>query len=111
MRRKYTIIVFILFNLITINIYALTDTLKVDSTKTKLIEKFTVGRILLIGNDITNDDVILREIKTREGGKFKLDVLENDVNRLYNLGLFNRIDVIPAPVSDTSLNLVFEFEE
>lgn len=111
MLKKYTIIVFILFNLICIKIYALNDTLKVDSVKVKLIEKFTVGRILLIGNDVTNDDVILREIKTKEGGKFKLDILENDVNRLNNLGLFNRIDVIPAPISDTSLNLVFEFEE
>ena len=71
MLKKYTIIVFILLNLICIKIYALTDTLKVDSTKIKLVEKFTVARILLIGNDVTNDDVILREIKTKEGGDRK----------------------------------------
>ena len=111
MTRLYSIILFISISLFAINIYALNDTLKVDSTYIKLIENMTVERIIFIGNDKTHDDVILREMKTKEGEKLNLQNLENDIKRLYNLGLFNRINVVPAPLTSDKINLVFEFEE
>ncbi|MDD5361493.1 MAG: POTRA domain-containing protein [Ignavibacteria bacterium] len=111
MHRLFSIILFILSALFTINIYALNDTLKVDSTYIKIIESMTVERVLFIGNDKTKDEVILREMKTKEGEKLNLQTLENDVKRLYNLGLFNRIDVVPGPIGNNKINLVFQFEE
>ena len=89
----------------------LTDSTKVDSTYIKIMQNMTIERIILIGNEKTKDEVILREMQLREGGKFNLEYLENDVKRLYNLGLFNRVDVVPAPLSSKRINLVFEFEE
>ena len=76
-----------------------------------MMQEMIVERIILIGNTKTKDEVILREMMLKEGSKFNLEYLENDVKRLYNLGLFNRVDVIPAPLSSTKINLVFEFEE
>ncbi len=111
MKFKYAIIIFSIFNVISFKIYALNDTLKVDSSYIKMIEEFTVNRIILVGNNITKDDVILREMKTKEGEKLSLRDLETDVKRLYNLGLFNRIDVVPAPLTGKNLNLVLELEE
>ncbi|MCE1165434.1 MAG: hypothetical protein LWX07_08550 [Bacteroidetes bacterium] len=76
-----------------------------------MIEEMTVNRILFVGNNVTRDEVILREMKTKEGQKLNLKDLDEDVRRIYNLGLFNRIDVVPAPLSGNMINLVFEFEE
>lgn len=75
------------------------------------MQDMTIERIILVGNEKTRDEVILREMQLQEGKKFNLEFLENDVKRLYNLGLFNRVDVVPAPLSSTKINLVFEFEE
>jgi len=110
--RKYIpIILFILVAVTNIYSFELNDTLKVDSTYIKMMQEMIVERIILIGNTKTKDEVILREMMLKEGSKFNLEYLENDVKRLYNLGLFNRVDVIPAPLSSTKINLVFEFEE
>ena len=111
MRKYISIILFILVTVTNIYSFELNDTLKVDSTYIKLMQEMIVERIILIGNTKTKDEVILREMMLKEGGKFNLEYLDNDVKRLYNLGLFNRVDVIPAPLSSTRINLVFEFEE
>ncbi|MFA5011288.1 MAG: BamA/TamA family outer membrane protein [Ignavibacteria bacterium] len=111
MRKYIPIILFILVAVTNIYSFELNDTLKVDSTYIKMMQEMIVERIILIGNTKTKDEVILREMMLKEGSKFNLEYLENDVKRLYNLGLFNRVDVIPAPLSSTKINLVFEFEE
>lgn len=110
---KISILILLFINILFTNIYSkeLNDSLKVDSSYIKIIQNLTVERIILVGNDKTEDEVIIRELQTKEGEKFNLEFLENDVKRLYNLGLFNRVDVLPAPISSSKINLVFEFEE
>jgi len=109
--RVFTILCFIIFIVTDIYSIEITDSTKVDSTYIKIMQEMTIERIILIGNEKTKDEVILREMQLQEGGKFNLEYLENDVKRLYNLGLFNRVDVVPAPLSSSKINLVFEFEE
>ncbi|MEI7484264.1 MAG: BamA/TamA family outer membrane protein [Ignavibacteriota bacterium] len=111
MFRVFTILCFIIFIVTDIYSIEITDSTKVDSTYIKIMQEMTIERIILIGNEKTKDEVILREMQLQEGGKFNLEYLENDVKRLYNLGLFNRVDVVPAPLSSSKINLVFEFEE
>lgn len=109
---KYlAILCFIFISVISILSKELNDSTKVDSTYIKIMQEMVVERIILVGNEKTKDEVILREMQLHEGGKFNLEYLENDVKRLYNLGLFNRVDVVPAPLSSSKINLVFEFEE
>lgn len=102
---------FIFLSVTSILSKELNDSTKVDSTYIKIMQGMIVERIILVGNEKTKDEVILREMQLHEGGKFNLEYLENDVKRLYNLGLFNRVDVVPAPLSSSKINLVFEFEE
>lgn len=111
MKKALYIILFILVGITNIYSRVINDTLKVDSAYIKMMQEMVVERIILIGNNKTKPEVILREMQLKEGGKFNLQYLEEDVKRLYNLGLFNRVDVIPAPLSSSRINLVFEFEE
>ncbi len=105
--RNIAILCFILFGTTTILSRGLNDSTKVDSTYIKIMQEMIIERIILVGNEKTKDEVILREMQLHEGGKFNLEYLENDVKRLYNLGLFNRVDVVPAPLSSSKINLVF----
>lgn len=111
MRKNISILLFILISVTNIYSKILTDTLKVDSAYIKIMQEMEIERIILIGNEKTKDEVILREMLLKEGGKFNLEYLDHDVKRLYNLGLFNRVNVIPAPLSTKKINLVYEFEE
>lgn len=59
-------------------------------------ERATVGRVLISGNTATRDYVIRREVGFTAGAPYSFtDVLEAQ-SRLYGLGLFNQVDVVPA---------------
>ncbi len=80
-----------------------------DSLKLKDIE---INKILIAGNEITDEDIITREIHTKENSKIDPIVLNEDVQRIYNLGLFNKVDVYPIPVDSLGkVNLMFLVEE
>jgi len=56
----------------------------------------TVARILLDGNEYTRTDVILRQVKMKEGGPLRQSDAITTQRNLYNLGLFNRVSVAPV---------------
>ncbi len=53
----------------------------------------TIDTIILIGNDVTKDFVILREMSLKVGDTVSVEAAEFDKNRIYSLGLFNRVDM------------------
>lgn len=59
----------------------------------------TINRIIISGNDRTNDHVILRELKTYPGQKFSRSDLIRTQQRLATLGYFDpeQIDISPIP--------------
>lgn len=79
--------------------------------------KYFVKNIVIMGNEVTKNEVILREMETRENQILNVEDLNEDIQRLYNLGLFNKIEVLPVPVNtpDSSgknyLNLIIMVEE
>ncbi|MFZ1320114.1 MAG: POTRA domain-containing protein [Ignavibacteria bacterium] len=75
-----------------------------DTSQTLIatLPEIRIGKILLVGNDVTDDDIITREISIRENTILDLKQLEEDIGNLYKLGLFNKIDVLPVPTD--SLN-------
>ncbi len=76
------------------------------------VQRITVRNIILAGNDVTESDIILREIHTRENSYLNPEILENDMNRLKNLGLFAKVDVYPIPTDSIGLiDLMFLVEE
>ncbi len=52
-----------------------------------------VGRINILGNIITRDNVIRREIMLREGEHFSSKLLARSRQRLMNLGFFDKVEI------------------
>jgi outer membrane protein insertion porin family len=73
--------------------------------------KIYIDKIIIFGNDVTADVVIRREIATKEESYLNIEIFKDDINRLYNLGLFNKIDVELLPIGDNKFNLLFTVEE
>ena len=65
-----------------------------------------VQSIRVTGNEATKNFVILREMSTSVGDTLDLDKLEYDKNRIYSLGLFNKVDIdYSAKGSDADLTV------
>jgi len=73
--------------------------------------KLKVDQILVTGNDVTEPEIIIREMITKEGAYTDVETLNQDLKRIYNLGLFNRVDIMPYPSSPTSYNIIITVEE
>lgn len=73
--------------------------------------KIYIDRIIVFGNEITKTEVIRREMETKEEAFLDIETLKEDIERLYNLGLFNKIDVMPLPIGDSKYNLLITVEE
>lgn len=67
--------------------------------------QYTINKVILKGNEVTNDKVILREIRTKPGQKFSKEALVRSQRQITQLGNFDeqKIDIkpIPNPVDGT----------
>jgi outer membrane protein assembly factor BamA len=81
--RAYIILLFLMGGLLSSRLLALPGG---DST-------VTVTKIIIVGNETTKDYVILREMSTQEGSPLDTVAIEHDQKRIYNLQLFNKVDV------------------
>lgn len=61
-------------------------------------EQATINKIIISGNDRTNDHVILRELTTLPGQKFSRSELIRSQQRLSQLGYFDPEQVNPNPI-------------
>ena len=61
--------------------------------------QYTINKIILKGNEVTNDKVVLREIRTKPGQKFSKDLLVRSQRQISQLGNFDeqKIDIKPIP--------------
>lgn len=83
----------------------------VDSVIAQDSIRLYIERIIVEGNKVTDEDIILREMDTKENQYTTIAVLKRDIQRIYNLGLFTKIDVMPLPSSDKGYSLVITVEE
>ena len=60
----------------------------------------TIDKVIISGNDKTNDHVILRELRTQPGDKFSRAELIRTQRELTQLGYFDPEQVNPVPVPD-----------
>lgn len=60
----------------------------------------TIDKVIISGNDKTNDHVILRELRTRPGDKFSRAELIRTQRELSQLGYFDPEHVSPLPIPD-----------
>lgn len=61
-------------------------------------EQATINKIIITGNDRTNDHVILRELRTLPGQKFSRSDIIQTQQRLSQLGYFDPEQVTPTPI-------------
>jgi hypothetical protein len=57
----------------------------------------TVNRILIIGNKVTRESIISRELDVKSGDTISMrrliKLVEQDQRKIYNLRLFNKVEV------------------
>lgn len=74
----------------------------------------TVNKVVINGNDRTNDHVILRELRTIPGQKFSRQNLIRDNQQLAQLGYFDpeQIDIQPRPnPADGTVDMIYNLVE
>ncbi|MFM7193792.1 MAG: POTRA domain-containing protein [Bacteroidota bacterium] len=75
----------------------------------------TIGRILIAGNAITRDRIILRELSLVTGDTISrsrlAQVLEANRMRIYNLRIFNRVTIEPLELTPGNIDLLVEVQE
>ncbi|UCF87273.1 MAG: outer membrane protein assembly factor BamA, partial [Nitrospiraceae bacterium] len=61
---------------------------------------FVFGKIVISGNLKTKNKVIKREFEIKEGDPFNMDAISRTRQRLYKLGLFESVSIVPIETSD-----------
>ena len=74
-----------------------------------------VNRIIILGNKLTRNSIILRELSLKKGDIINdADlpyVLEKDQRKLFNLRLFNTVTIKPLDMGNGGVDLLIEVEE
>jgi len=69
-------------------------------------KQFTINNVIIKGNDVTNDRVVLRSIYTKPGQKYSRELVMRSVREISQLGMFDEQKVQPD-IPQASMN----FEE
>jgi outer membrane protein assembly factor BamA len=85
---------------------------KLDSTHSRVMQ---VNRVLIIGNNVTKERIISRELSLKPGDTISTDrllqVLIRDKNKIYNLRLFNTVSLRVLELSNDQFDLLIEVVE
>lgn len=79
------------------------------------IRKVKINRILIIGNRITREHIILRELSVSPGDSVYAHLLESildlDKKKIYNTRLFNSVDIRVLELEPTVIDLLIDLNE
>jgi outer membrane protein assembly factor BamA len=70
-----------------------------------------VDTVIVIGNKVTKDYIILREMELKPGVKISEEALEFDKSRVYSLGLFTRVDIFLGRIAGGRATLIVDVSE
>ncbi len=77
--------------------------------------QYTINRVSLKGNDVTNDKVVLREIQTKPGQKFNKELLIRSAREIGQLGNFDEQKTEPKPTNinpqDGTVDIIYNVVE
>jgi outer membrane protein insertion porin family len=80
-----------------------------DDPETKIVnvvyniskhQRVHIRRVLIEGNTVTRDNVILREMRLADGDQFSGEKLKRSSQRLTNLDFFEKVDIAPVPTGN-----------
>ncbi len=80
---------------------SISDTLSVNT-----VDNFLVDSILVIGNDITEEYIILREVNFSVGDRVNSDDLIFSKERIFSLNLFYSVELIPVIENKTNIIII-----
>jgi outer membrane protein insertion porin family len=61
--------------------------------------QYTINKVILKGNEVTNDKVVLREIRTKPGQKFSKEAIVRSTREIAQLGNFDDQKTEPKPIN------------
>src|SRR5437868_3852623 len=73
--------------------------------------KLIISDIIISGNDITQDEIILREMKSIKGKTFTVNHFTEDKDNIYSLGLFVHVTLLPIPQEGKNVKLYVGVQE
>jgi len=77
--------------------------------------QYTINRVLIKGNDVTNDKVIIRELHTKPGQKFSKEAIVRSTRDITQLGNFDEQKTDPRPTNinpqDGTVDIVYNVVE
>jgi len=82
-----------------------------DSLTVRTDSTFILDSVIIIGNTRTKSYVIRAEISLQQGTRFTPELLEYEQNRIYSLGLFNRVQLHILPKLEKKADIVVEVNE
>jgi outer membrane protein insertion porin family len=80
-----------------------------DDPETKIVnvvyniskhQRVHIRRVLIEGNTVTRDNVILREMRLADGDQFSGEKLKRSSQRLTHLNFFEKVDIAPVPTGN-----------
>ncbi len=104
---------YLTFNVDPVQTRVYGDTIDVELRVTEG-PQYTVNRVSVKGNDITNDRVVRREIRTKPGQKFSKELIVRTTREIAQLGNFDetKTDVKPIPnPADGTVDLEYTVAE
>lgn len=81
-----------------------------DGTLHITVEEGTIEDIKLVGNEKTKDHVVLRELRLRKGHPFNKFLASRSMERLYNLGFFEDVNMKLLPGEGSSHSVIVEID-
>jgi|Deesub1362B_J571_1020462.scaffolds.fasta_scaffold00011_156 outer membrane protein insertion porin family len=73
--------------------------------------QYSLGKVIVRGNLLTRSEVILREVKLKEGETLNLEILPEISRRLYQTGLFKDVDVKLLDGGDNRKDILISLKE
>lgn len=93
---------YLFFNMNPVEVSVANDTIDLE-IRMQEGRQATINKITIVGNDRTNDHVIMRELRTKPGELFRRSDIQRSMRELQQLGFFDpqKMDVKPMPNAET----------
>lgn len=66
-------------------------------------KQFTINNVIVKGNDVTNDRVVLRSIYSKPGQKYSREMIMRSIREISQLGMFDEQQILPD-IPQSSMN-------
>ncbi|CAM3652541.1 outer membrane protein assembly factor BamA [Mucilaginibacter galii] len=77
--------------------------------------QYTINRVMVRGNEVTNDKVVLRELATKPGQKFSKALIVRSTRQITQLGNFDEQKIEPKPTNinpnDGTVDIIYNVVE